>query len=302
MNLRGIDLNLLVTLDALLGESSVARAAARLGRSQPAVSHSLRNLRRLFDDPLLVRVGHKMLPTPKAESLRAPLRDLLRGAAALLSSGEFNPRTSDRRFRLMMPDLAASVILPDLVERVAAEAPDVVLELVGWRGAEVMTPDFGATIDLIVSWSEHSFPGFHCQKLYIDRDELAFRTGHPAASRLGTPESFLGAGHIAVIGAGEASDPIDHWLARHKLRRNIALVVSSYVQALLVAARTDLIAFAPSRTIAALAPRLGLSRSAPPIDPGEDQQLLFYPARSAQDPASVWLRRIVLETGTPPRA
>lgn len=299
MNLARLDLNLLFALDALLAESSVARAATSLGRSQPAVSHSLRKLRHIFGDPLLVRVGHKMLLTPKAESLRAPLRDVILGAAALLGSGEFNPRTSDRRFRLMVPDLAASVILPGLVERVAAEAPNVVVELVGWRGPELMTPDFARGIDMIVSWSEHSFSGFHRQKLYTDLDELAFRRGHPAASRLSTVEALLTARHIAVVGAGEASDPIDQWLAGKKLRRNIALVVSTYVQALQVAAKTDLVAVAPGRTIAALAPHLGLERSAFPIDPGEDQQLIFYPARSAQEPASIWLRTIVLEAGKP---
>ncbi|HEY0628110.1 MAG TPA: LysR family transcriptional regulator [Sphingomicrobium sp.] len=294
MKLSGLDLNLLVALDALLAENSVARAAVRLGRSQPAVSHSLRHLRHLFADPLLVRVGHRMIPTPRAEALRAPLRELLDRARSLLGPILFDPRTSSCRFRLMMPDLAASVVLPGLVERVSSEAPNVVLELVGWRGPEVMTPDFAASLDLIVSWSEHSFPGFDRQDLYADRDALAFRRGHPAGATLSGIEGFLAARHIAVVGAGERGDPIDDWLARRKLWRRVSLVVATYVQALHVASVTDLVAFAPGRTIAAFAPQLGLGRCDPPVDPGEDRQLLFYPRSSADDPASIWLRSMVM--------
>jgi DNA-binding transcriptional LysR family regulator len=294
MKLTALDLNLLTVLDALLTESSVARAASRLGRSQPAVSHSLRHLRQLFADPLLVRSGHKMLLTPKAESLRLPLRGVLEGAASLFNPDEFDPRTSNRRFRLMIPDFVASVLLPGLAQRISTEAPSIVLETVGWRGPDMMTADFSRTIDIIVSWSEHSFPGFHRHPLYRDRDCLAFRIGHPAAGRLSSLEGFLDARHIAVIGAGETADPIDAWLAGSRVERRVAAVVASYVQALQVAATTDMVAFAPGRTIAALAPRLGLDRCNPPIDPGEDQQLLFIPARCAQDPAINWLRTMIV--------
>lgn len=296
MNLAGLDLNLLVALDALLAESSVARAALRLGRSQPAVSHALRNLRHRFDDPLLVRCGHKMLLTPRAESLKAPVREVIEKATALLGPNAFDPVTCDRRFRLMMPDLAVSILLPALVARISNEAPNIVLELVGWRGPETMTADFARSLDIVVSWSEHNFSGFHRYPLYRDRDALAFRTGHPAAGRLSSIDGFLSVKHIAVVGGGEQSDPIDQWLAEHDLQRPIGLIVATYVQALHVAANTDLVAFAPGRTITALAPRLDLDRCDPPIDPGEDQQMIFCPARSVRDPGTVWLRMVIQQT------
>lgn len=292
-----MDLNLLVVLDALLSESSVAGAARRLGRSQPAVSHSLRHLRLLFGDQLLVRVGHRMLLTPRAEAMRAPLREVIDAASSLLAPAEFNPSTSARRFRLMMPEFVASMILPGLARRVAREAPNIVLDLVSWRGAGLITDDFARSIDLIISWSEHQFPGFHRHRLYMDSDALAFRVGHPAAGSLSSLDGFLAATHIAVIGAGETSDPIDEWLANRKLRRRIALTVGNYVQALQVAASTDHIAFAPGRTIDALSGRLGLHRCTPPLDPGYDEQMIFFPARSARDPASIWLRKAILEEG-----
>ncbi len=236
-----------------------------------------------------------MLLTPRAETLRAPLREVIDAASSLLAPADFNPPASRRRFRLMMPEFVASIILPGLAQRVAREAPNIVLELVGWRGAGLMTDDFAQSIDLIISWSEHIFSGFHRHRLYRDSDALAFRVGHPQAGTLSSVDGFLAATHIAVIGAGETSDPIDEWLANRKLRRRIALIVGNYVQALQVAASTDHIAFAPRRTIDALSGRLGLHRCAPPVDPGHDEQMMFFPARSARDPASMWLRKVILE-------
>lgn len=300
MKLKSLDLNLLVALDALLTESSVARAGARLGRSQPAVSHALRHLRHIFEDPLLVRVGHRMQPTRKAEELRQPLRELLEGVELLLAPTGFEPRTSDRKFRLMMPDLATSILMPRLVDRVLSEAPSVVLEVVGWRGPEVMTPSFAGSIDIIVSWNGDAFTGFHRKSLFTDRDMLAFRLGHPDASKLKGMDGFLAARHIGVVGAGEASDPIDDWLAEIGLARRVALVVPNYLQALQVAAASDLVAFAPGRMVASLGASLGLATCPPPVDPGEDQQFLFYPVRSARDPGSIWLRNHIQSVSAGP--
>lgn len=296
--LNALDLNLLVALDALISEGSVVRAAARLGRSQPAASHSLRHLRQLFDDPLLVRVGHRMQLTPRAESLREPVRELLDGVEELLNAREFDAATSSRPFRLMMPDLVTSILMPQLVKRISREAPNVMLEVVGWRGPEVLTAEFARSIDIIVSWTADAFPGFHREDLYQERDRLAFRTGHPEAGRLPTRQGFLASRHIGVIGAGEVSDPIDDWLASQKLARRIAVIVPTYLQALQVAAATDLVAFVPGRLVMALADRLGLAACDAPIDPGPDQQFLFYPARSVRDPASIWLRSLIRSVGS----
>lgn len=293
MKLNSIDLNLLVALDALLSEASVARAASRLGRSQPAASHSLRHLRMLFDDPLLVRVGHQMQLTPKAESLRVPLRELLDGVGELLSGKDFDAATSNRSFRLMMPALVTTVLMPPLVERVALEAPDVRLEVLGWHGPNVLTPEFARSIDIIVSWTPDAYPGFHRVSLYQDRDRLAFRADHPLGSNLSGLEGFLSARHVGVIGPGEMSDPIDDWLAGHRCQRNVVVVLPNYLQALQLAAASDLVAFVPGRMATALADRLGLTTCEAPIDPGEDQQYLFYPAVSVRDPGSTWIRELI---------
>lgn len=297
MNLASLDLNLLVALDALLLEANVGRAAMRLGLSQPAASHALRRLREVLDDPLLVRVGVRMELTPRAQGLRVPLTEALNQVRGLFAAALFDPARSERHFKLMMPDIVVELILPPLIAKTSALAPGVSLEVVPWRGPDVMTAEFARTIDLIIACIGDAFKGFHRQRLYNDSDAIAVRRGHPAGTRLKRPDVFLEARHVAVVGRGQREDMIDEWLRGKGIERRIALVVPSYIEALHVVARTDLAAFVPRRLIGALAGPLSLVTVPPPIDPGIDEQFMFHPTRAQVDPSSVWLRNLVLEIG-----
>jgi DNA-binding transcriptional LysR family regulator len=296
MNLAALDLNLLVALDALLLEANVSRAAMRIGLSQPATSHALQRLRDLIGDPLLVRVGARMELTPRAQALRGPLAQALDQVRGLFVADGFDAISSERHFRLMMPDLAVELLVPPLMQKVAALAPNIRLDIVPWRGPAILTAEFARTLDLVISIG-NAFKGFHRQLLYTDSDALAVRRGHPAGARLRQRETFLKARHVAVIIRGRTEDLIDEWLRGKGIDRSIALVVPGYLEALHVAARTDLVAFVPRRLIAALAKPLALATIAPPFDPGIDEQYLFHPTRAQVDPASIWLRGIVLEVG-----
>jgi DNA-binding transcriptional LysR family regulator len=296
MNLATLDLNLLVALDALLLEASVSRAAMRIGLSQPAASHALQRLRDVLGDPLLVRVGARMELTPRAQALRGPLAQTLDQVRGLFIPDDFDAASSERRFRLMMPDLAVELLAPPLMERVGELAPNVRLDIVPWRGSAIMTAEFARTIDLVISIGD-AFRGFHRQLLYTDRDALAVRRGHPIGARLKNRETFLKARHVAVIIRGQNIDLIDSWLQGKGIERPIALAVPGYLEALHVVARTDLVAFVPRRLIAALAKPLSLIAVTPPLDPGIDEQFMFYPTRAQFDPGSIWLRRLMLETG-----
>jgi DNA-binding transcriptional LysR family regulator len=296
MNLAALDLNLLVALDALLLEGNVGRAAMRIGLSQPAASHALRRLRDVLGDPLLVRVGARMELTPRAQALRGPLAQTLEQVRGLFIPDVFDARQSDRHFRLMMPDLAVELLMPPLMKKLDSVAPGVRINVVPWRGPAIMTAEFARSLDMVISIG-NAFNGFHRQLLYVDSDALAVRRGHPAASRLKTTDGFLKARHIAVVLRGQSEDLIDDWLRSKKLERQIALVVPSYIEALHVVARTDLVAFVPRRLIAALAQPLSLTIIAPPLDPGIDEQFMFTPTRAQFDSGSIWLRKIMLETG-----
>jgi DNA-binding transcriptional LysR family regulator len=296
MNLAALDLNLLVALDALLREANVSRAAMRIGLSQPAASHALQRLREVLGDPLLVRVGARMELTPRAQALRGPLAQALDQVRGLFIPDDFDAASSERQFRLMMPDLAVELLVPPLMEKIVRLAPNVRLDIVPWRSSAIFTAEFARTIDLVISIGD-AFKGFHRQLLYTDRDALAVRRGHPAGARLARREAFLGARYVAVIIRGQNEDLIDGWLRSKGIERRIALVVPGYIEALHIVARTDLVAFVPGRLIAALAKPLSLTAVTPPLDPGIDEQFMFYPTRAQFDPGSIWLRNLMLQTG-----
>jgi DNA-binding transcriptional LysR family regulator len=296
MNLAALDLNLLVALDALLLEANVSRAAMRIGLSQPAASHALQRLREVLGDPLLVRVGARMELTPRAIGLRGPLAQALDQVRGLFIPDDFDALRSERQFRLMMPDLAVELLVPPLMEKIAQAAPNVRLDIVPWRGPAIFTAEFARTIDLVISIG-NAFRGFHRQLLYTDRDALAVRRGHPVGTKLGRRDVFLNARHVAVVIRGQNIDLIDDWLRTKGIERRIALVVPGYIEALHIVARTDLVAFVPGRLISALAKPLSLVAVTPPLDPGIDEQYMFYPTRAQFDPGSIWLRKLMLETG-----
>jgi len=295
VNLAALDLNLLVALDALLAEAHVGQAGRRIGLSQPAASHALARLRALFGDPLLVRVGSRMDLTPRAQALRGPTARALEQVRGLFSAEAFDPATSDRRFLVMMPDLVVETIIPALLARVSAEAPGVRLDIVSWRDPVTLSDDLARSLDLAICCTADALAGFHRERLYADTDILAVRRGHPTGTRLSRMDRFLAARHVAVVGAERTTDYIDAWLSEHGIERSIALTVPSYLQALRVAAQTDLVAFVPSRLAAALRGPLALRLIRPPLDPGIDVQVMAFPRRAHADPASLWLRTLIAE-------
>src|SRR6266436_3404399 len=296
MNLSALDLNLLVALDALLLETNVSRAAMRIGLSQPATSHALQRLRDMLGDPLLVRVGARMELTPRAQGLRGPLAQALDQVRGLFMSDDFDAASSERHFRLMMPDLAVELLVPPLMEKITRLAPNVRLDIVPWRGPAIFNEEFARTIDLVISIGD-AFKGFHRQLLYTDSDALAVRRTHPDGGKLRRRDVFLKARHVAVIIRGQNADLIDGWLRTKAIERRIALVVPGYIEALHIVARTDLVAFVPGRLISALAKPLSLMAVTPPLDPGIDEQFMFYPTRAQFDPGSIWLRNLMLGIG-----
>jgi len=296
MNLKSLDLNLLLALDALLREANVSRAAMRIGLSQPAASHALQRLRDLIRDPLLVRTGARMELTPRAQALRGPLAEVLDQVRGLFVPDAFDAASSERQFRLMMPDLAVELLMPPFMQKITQAAPHVRIDVVPWRGPAIFHAEFARSIDMVISIGD-AFKEFHRQLLYTDSDALAVRRGHPAGPRLKTRDAFLKARHVAVIIRGQNEDLIDGWLRAKGIERGIALAVPSYLEALHVAARSDLVAFVPRRLITALSKQLSLATIQPPLDPGIDDQYMFHPTRAQMDPGSIWLRQLMLQTG-----
>jgi DNA-binding transcriptional LysR family regulator len=297
-NLSALDLNLLVALEALLEEASVGRAADRVSLSQPAMSHALKRLRGLLDDPVLVRAGARMQLTSRAEALRHPVRDALARVRDLLTGEEFEPARSARTFRLCVADSAGDLLLPILMKRLDDEAPGVRVEVQPWRGKTVDPFELARLADVAIACVPDRFKGFYQQRLFTDRDACAVRRGHPIAERLADLEEFLTAKHVAVVGRESTEDPVDTWLRQEGFGRNVVLTVPHYLQALHVVAQSTLIAVIPERLIRAYAGPLALDAAAVPLDVGTFDEYLLHPARTHADPGCAWLRGALIEIAT----
>lgn len=278
-------LDLLVPLEALLETASVTEAARRIGVTQPAMSRILERLRDAFHDPLLVRVGARMAPTPKALALRAPLAEVLRAAKRLYTPTAFDPRAAEQTFYAIVPDVIAGRLFPRLYARLASEAPRCRLQLLAWAARE----SAAGQLAFAITSERQNFPTFEGVPLFRDRDVLA------ATRRPRRGSDPLALDHVAVIAAGLSEDPVDRWLSSLGKTRRIVTVVPSYLLALQAVASARLYAILPSRMLAALGPKLGVRGYPLPLEQDDDQQWLLYPPQLEHDPAARWLRALVQE-------
>jgi DNA-binding transcriptional LysR family regulator len=260
-------------------------------------SHALKRLRELLADPLLVRVGSRMELTPRAVSLRESLAEALQRVESLLVADSFDPARSTRRFSIITQDHLAHLVVPALVKRVHSEAPHIRLDVLPWQSPVSIKPERFRFIDLLISCFANEIAGYSRETLFTDTEATVVRKGHPSASQMKNPKTFLNSKHVPAVGRGLSEDPVDSWLRQEGLAREIVLRVPSYVEALRAVAQTDLVAFVPRRLAESLARPLSLSVLRPAIDPGEYREYLYHPCRAAKDPASIWLRRLALDTG-----
>jgi DNA-binding transcriptional LysR family regulator len=292
MNLHAIDANLLVTLDALLTERSVTRAAARIGRSQPATSNALARLRELFGDPLLVRTHDGMRPTPRAASLAASLRQAVTGLQrALAEPGRFTPATAQATISIGLTDYGALVVLPPLARALARRAPGIDLRAQA-LGPGMLDALASGQLDLALARVAQVPPRFRRAPVLSDALCTVVRAGHPLTSGRLTLARFARADH-ALVSIGEGMAPVDEMLARHGLVRRIALRVAHFLVVPHVLEATDLVATVPGRVAACFGRTLRALRS--PVEiPGFELSLVWHEDRD-DDPAQRWLRTLVLD-------
>jgi DNA-binding transcriptional LysR family regulator len=290
----GPDLNLLVTLDVLLAEGSVARAAQRLRLSPSAMSRALARLRAATGDPLLVRAGRGLVPTPRALELRAPVGTLVQNAQAALRPAEaLDLKTLVRTFTLRTSEGLVENFGPDLIARVGAQAPGVRLRFVP-KPDKDSTPLRDGTVDLETGVVGKSIgPEVRALALFRDRFIGVVRRGHPLCRGKITPARYAAGRHILVSRRGLDRGPIDEALQTRGLNREIATIVGGFSTALALARASDLIASVPERHTGKL--RAGMHSFALPLAmPQITISLLWHPRLDA-DPAHRWLRGCVRE-------
>ncbi|MCA2408014.1 LysR family transcriptional regulator [Rhizobium leguminosarum bv. viciae 248] len=286
------DLNLLVTLDVLLAEGSVARAAQRLRLSPSAMSRALARLRETTGDPLLVRAGRGLVPTPRALELRERVGRIVEDAQAILRPAEaLDLQRLVRTFTLRTSEGFAESFGPDLIARLGRQAPGVRLRFVQ-KPDKDSAPLRDGTVDLetgVVGGT--TGPEVRAQALFRDRFIGVVRLGHPLCEREMTPSLYAAGQHIYVSRRGLDKGPIDEALDALGLERQIAIIVSGFSTALQLARNSDLIASVPERHTGAL--RAGMHSFPLPVPTPEITVSLLWHPRMDADPAHRWLRGCV---------
>lgn len=241
-----IDANLAVALDALLTEQSVTRAAARMHTSPAAMSRTLGRLRRTLQDPLLVRAGQSMVPTPRALALRDEAAAVVRRLGALLTpAADVDPATLRGTLTLQAADLVGAALAAGLLPLAGQEAPGVSLR---FRAEELEAGPAlrDGRVDLEVGAIDHVDPETRVEGLVTLRMMAAVRPGHPLTEEPLTPARFAAAEHVAVSRRGRFTGPIDAALAEHRLNRRVTVVLPGHLAAMSLAARSDAVALVPA--------------------------------------------------------
>jgi DNA-binding transcriptional LysR family regulator len=289
--LAGLDLNLLVALDAQLHAPTVTAAARHAGVTQSAMSHTLRRLRVALQDPLLVRSGEAMVATPRAESLRGPLRDALLALHQVLHPDRFEPATSTRTFRIAGPDLFSMLVLPRLLPRLEQDAPGVDVVVVPGGSPDALRR---GDVDLVIApdavWAGPTDrPTELLQRKILEDDYACFvRVGHPLA-RAATVATYVAANHVVVSPTGRGGSPIDDALAREGLQRRIAVRVPGFAEAAALVPRTELVLTAP-RSLARWVDPGRMSIVAPPLAVPRQSVSMRWHARLRGDAGLAWFR------------
>lgn len=296
MQLNQIDLNLLVVLDAICTEGGITAAAKKLHLTQPAISHALGRLRDVFDDPLFVRDGQKLAPTPLARSLVEPLRRSLHGLESTLNQlKRFDPATSARRFTLGLRDILEAIVLPPVLERVTRSAPHVEIGVapVDRRHleADLTSGALDLAVDIMVPVSER----VRRQRYSTDRLVVVMRKRHPLAKKRIDLETYIALEHVIASSRSRGFGLEDMELARNGLKRRVRLRCHHYYAACCVVGCTDLILTMPQGYARVLNDHfehriVPLPFDVPPLD-----TYLYWHANADDDSANRWLRAQFLD-------
>ncbi|MCJ1885168.1 LysR family transcriptional regulator [Pseudomonas sp. LA21] len=289
-DLRRIDLNLLVILDALLDERHVSRAAERLAMTQPAVSHALGRLRDLLDDPLLVRAGNQMQLTRRAFELAGPLREILGGVRRLVLGDDFDPASAELELRLGMSDYGAWVVLPALLPILRREAPGLHLDVrqasrLG-MAEQVARGELDGALGVFPMLPE----GLRVQRLFEERFVCLCAIETLAGRQRMELDDYLAAPHLRVALQQSPAEEIDSHLEKLGRRRKVAATVPHFSVAPGLLAGTDMVLTIAERMLPDDLAAHGLASFDPPMQLARFDFVHIWSEASEEEPARRWLR------------
>lgn len=293
-DIRNLDLNLLKTLDALLDERSVTRAAARLSLTQPAVSGMLTRLREAFNDPLFIRAPHGMVPTLRAQALASPVKQLLTDAEALLQPAVFEPLNADFTWTIAATDYALKAVIVPFIAALKPLAPGIRVRIIPESPAALFAQTERGEVDIALLTPHSTPPDLHSRALYQEEYVCLMRADHPQVAAPLTLDLFCELEHVLVSWQGDSFRGVtDDALATLGRSRRVGLSVSSFLVLPEVLAVSDMIAVVPRR-LAKMAS--GMKISPPPLAiPGFTKSMAWH-ERSHRDPAQQWLRELLHQT------
>jgi DNA-binding transcriptional LysR family regulator len=306
VNLKNIDLNLLVYLDVLLRERNVTRAAESLGISQPAMSNGLRRLRELFSDPLLVRTSGGMSPTERANNLQPEVRAVVASIEKVVQPDrQFDAASANRVFRISVSDYSESTLLPHMLRRMRLEAPDVTLDILTPSDVNYQNLEQGS-VDLVINRFDDLPQSFHQRPIWRDGFSCMFSRQHPIRNNfnLGT---YLEAGHVWVsktgMGKGMGMEPdgtqslgwVDEALAKLGKKRRIRVFTRHYESAMRLADLRDLIITLPSKAANRLRNDPSVVILPPPFEIPEIELTMAWSPLLQHNPAHQWMRRLIAD-------
>ena len=293
-DLRTLDLNLLKTLDALLDERSVTRAAARLSLTQPAVSGMLTRLRDNFGDPLFIRAPHGMVPTLRAQQLAPVVKQILNDINMLLQPARFDPLTADFTFTLAATDYALKAVVVPFIAALKVRAPNIRVRVIPVEPERLTAQFEQGKIDLALLTPSTTPGDLHSRTLYEERYDCMLRADHPDARAPLSLDRFCALEHILVSYEGESFWGVtDDALAKVGRKRRVGLSVSSFLVLPEVLAVSEMITVVPSRLASA---RASICVQEPPVAIQGFTKSMAWHERTHRDPAQQWLRELLHET------
>lgn len=293
IELRKMDLNLLVVFQHLLQERNLSAVARRLDLTQPAVSNALRRLRRTFNDELFVRSAQGMLPTPQAERLAGPVAEALSLLTHMLDSAQdFDPLHSKRRFRIAMSDVGELHFMPALMEKCARHAPAVRIDSVRLQGSDVQRELDAGRIDLALGVFDALSAGTMQRMLFRQGYVTLFRLGHPSAHAGMGIKAFRSERHLVVSRAAPYGQ-VNQSLERAGVALTDHFSVPHFSAVPYIVSATDLLATVPQKLAASAAPRFQLGMLIPPIKVPALQTNMYWHRRFQRDSGNAWLRSLI---------
>jgi DNA-binding transcriptional LysR family regulator len=296
MNLHRLDLNLLVALDALLTERSITRAGERLHLSPSATSGALARLRDYFGDELLTQVGRRMVPTPLGESLQAAVRDcLLHVQQTVEIRPQFDPATSERRFKLKMSDYVATVLMPPVLRRLQNEAPGVTFDVLANEDEPWESLNRGE-VDFLVLPKPFVQPEHPSEVLFEEEYVCACWAGNPLVGDTITLEQCLNLGHVVTrTGTLRRSPTIDAWFfERFGHSRRVDVVAHTFASAPHMLVGTNRLCIMHRRLAMIYAASLGLKILAVPLEMPRLVEMIQWHKYRDRDPGRIWLTSVLL--------